>query len=65
MRAKGPYPYPYPCPECGETIQATAAYQVRHNRPCRPCIRVANGWTCRDCGSSDPRHPSPCPGGAA
>lgn len=59
MRGKGPYPYP--CPECGETVNATAAYQARHRNPCRACIRIRNGWTCRACGSSDPSHPSPCP----
>lgn len=36
--------HPYPCPTCGRTIHATAAYQVRHNRPCLRCTRAVNGW---------------------
>lgn len=58
MRGKGPYPYP--CPDCGQTVNATAAYRARHRNPCLACTRIRNGWTCRECGSTDPHHASPC-----
>jgi hypothetical protein len=51
----------YTCPSCGREVVVTAAYAARQRRPCRPCIRVANGWSCTACGSADPEHPSPCP----
>ena len=53
--------HPYECPGCGRTVQAVAAWSARQRQLCRPCARVKNGWSCLDCGSSDPEHPSPCP----
>lgn len=53
--------HPYTCPKCGRLVLATAKHAARQQLPCRPCIRAANGWTCRTCGAADPEHPSPCP----
>ena len=57
--SRGKGPYDSTCPSCLTVGQVTAKYAI--GRMCRACIRVQNQWTCRDCGSANPRHPSPCP----
>ena len=49
------------CPECGAAVLSDAKYHARQRARCRACIRRANGWACRVCGSDDPYHDSPCP----
>ena len=52
----------YPCPECGVEQATTAGWRARgRGMPCLACIRTRNGWTCLECGSADPHHPTPCP----
>ena len=63
MRGKGPYPYP--CPDCGTTVNATAAYRARQRLSCLACTRVRNIWICPTCGSSDSHHTFPHQGGVA
>ncbi|MGD7734144.1 helix-turn-helix transcriptional regulator [Propionibacteriaceae bacterium G57] len=53
--------HPYNCSTCGRACTSTAKWYLRHAPRCRPCIRIANGWQCQQCGSTDPEHPSPCP----
>lgn len=49
------------CPQCGATCTGTAGWQARLRLQCRACTRVSTGWSCRECGSTDPHHPFPCP----
>lgn len=52
----------YACPECGRELVTTAGWRARgRGMPCRPCVRRRTGWSCQECGSTDPDHPSPCP----
>jgi hypothetical protein len=51
----------YTCPGCGRTVATDAGWRARgKGQPCRPCVRVRNGWTCKGCGTTDPEHATPC-----